>query len=392
MHDLKKDHRSLAFFVFPVLQFPRNNREYYLTKELLLRNWKILWLVPDSGKNEGVPVEDHILYYNDLDVRGRTYLLPIYLAVLLRSKGIKFLWLSGWSIRSDKEIYWLIQIMLFFGIKTIYDPIDPKALFEMANKQLTDPIAVKKSQQNINRIYRKCSQILCVTPELKTILSSNGVHKSKLFVARWGTDFNVFNPNNINNDFRKRYKIDDKSILIGWLGRMTEFKGIRELLLPLAERIILNTDVHFMIIGDGELFTDVEQWSILKNSNSIRLLDRIPYADAAEFTAALDIYLVSTNPDTDYAKAICPIKCYDAIAVGTTLITTRTPATEHLLKISNNVYLSDYTIDSFEQAVLHVIANIERIREEKKHSTIKGISHQMVTPKIADMLDCFAKN
>lgn len=181
----KKKRRSIAFFVYPVLWFPRNNREYYLTKELLRRGWSLTWLVPRSGKNEGVPVHEIILHYNDLDFRGCTYLLPIYIDWLLRKKGFSLLWLSGWVIRSDKEIYWLVKILRFLGIRTIYDPIDPKCVFEAASREMVDPVAIQQCHQCIKRIYRECGRVLCVTPEIKSLLILNGADRTKLFVARW---------------------------------------------------------------------------------------------------------------------------------------------------------------------------------------------------------------
>lgn len=378
---------SIAFFVFRALRFPRNNREYYLTRELQRRGWNVVWLLPRSGKNEGVPVDELILHYNDLDFRGRTYLLPIYIGCLLRGRKIRFLWLSGWAMRCDREIYWLVKILRFMGIKTLYDPIDPKCEFETASKELIDLAALRKCYQRINRIYRKCARVLCVTPEIKSLMIRHGADKAKLFVARWGTDLNVFNRNNLKYDFRRLHSIDDATVLLGWMGSMIGFKGLMEMFLPLAEKMIKNKKIHFIIAGDGPLFNDIKQWAVARNYQSITLLGRLLYEDAAVFTASLDAYVVTTAPDTEYARAICPIKCYDAIATGTPLVTTRTPATEHLLELSSNVYLCDYNIDSFEQAVSFIIQNISTLREGKTRNPAKVISHQMISRDIADMLD-----
>lgn len=384
---MQQSARSIAFFVYPVLRFPRNNRQYYLTKELLSRGWHVIWLVPKSGKNEGVPVDDHILHYDDLNIRGRTYLLPLYLGFLLRAKGIKFFWLSGWAITSGKEIYWLIRIMRMFGIETVYDPIDPICEFKVANRELTDSGEITKCHRKMNLIYALCTKVLCVTPEMKSLLVSNGADESRLFVARWGTDATVFSRNRIKGDFRERLNIADSEVLVGWLGSMTEFKGLKEIFFPVMERVMKNPKVHFIIAGDGPLYNEIEAWVKSLNKPAVTLLGRIDYADAAEFTAALDAYLVTTNPDSEYARAICPVKCYDALAVGTLLVTTRTPATEYLVDFSGNVLLCNYDIDAFENAVRHVTANIDVIRKSGSGNVTGFATIQSVSKEIADMLD-----
>ena len=388
---MERNRKSLAFFVYPVLRFPRNNREYYLTRELVARGWRVTWLVPESGKNEGVPIDEHILRYSGLDVRGRTWLLPVYLGLELRARGVRFLWLSGWSIRSDKEIYWLIRILGMFGIETIYDTIDPKCVFEVANGDLASPGAIASARESINEIYGLCRRILCVTPEMKALLVHEGADERKLFVARWGVDRTVFDRSAIKGDLRSRLGIDENVFLVGWLGSMTAYKGLREMLMPLVDRLARERSMHFLVAGDGPLFAEVAEWAAAAQHASVTLLGRVPYGEAAEFTAALDAYIVTTNPDSDYARAICPVKCYDAIAMGTPLVTTRTAATEHLEPICRNVHLCEYDIHSFEKAVRAIAADLDGVRKSRTGELRGVVSHQDVSREIADMLEELAE-
>lgn len=389
-----KRHRAIAFFVFPILRFPRNNREYYLTEGLLKRSWKVLWLVPQSGVNEGVPVDRYILRYPDMDVRGRTYLLPIYLGWTLHKRGISFLWLSGWSIRSLKEIYWLITILRYWGIRVIYDPTDPKCIFESATRELDDPKGLRLCYRWINRVYQKCAKNLFVTPELRELVKEHGADISNAFVARWGTDASVFNRDNRlekSSRFRARFNIDEGSVLVGWMGSLAQFKGVQEMLLPLGERLGAKREIHLIIVGEGPLMKEIKIWAAGRERPRVHLLGRLPYAEAADFTAALDLYIVCTNPATSYARAICPIKCYDAIAMGVPLVTTRTPATEHLVRFSNNVHLCDFTLEDYERVVTAVIDQRLKTPILEKEAGPEGlISHQTVTPKIVDMLEKLA--
>jgi glycosyltransferase involved in cell wall biosynthesis len=381
--------RSIAFFPVRHLHIPHNNREIYLSRELASRGWNVYWLRPRSGTSDGVEPEWPILRFPDLDIRGRKYLLPAYLARRLRNAGIRIVWLSGWNIRDLSELRWMVRILKAAGIRIIYDPIDPICEFEAAQGRV-DPDRQRERIALVQKIYADCDLIVCVTPELLELLAEHGAPRDRLIVGRWGTDASRFDPASTRLDLRERLGLGPHTFLVGWLGTMEPFKGLREIVLPLIEATAwMELDIHFVIAGRGTLQPEVRQWARERPHLPVSILPSIPYDDAPNFTGSLDAYLVPTNPDSEYAQAVCPVKCFDALAMGTPLIVTRTRATRFLEDARGPVTLVDFDRDAFLAALL------DRYRAPRPSAPTPGVhgrehSHQSVSVILADAIEALS--
>ena len=224
--------RSIAFFPIKDLHLPHNYREYFQSRELARRGWRVMWLRPHTGRNDGVPVEWPVLPFRDLDLRGRTYYLPVHLALKLRHAGVRWLWLSGWTVRSPKELDWLTAILCAFGIRVIYDPVDP--ICEFVAAQRGHPRPSPDCLSLMKRVYGRCDIVLAVTPELRNLLVAHGAPADRVVVARWANDRHAFDPARTQRALRRQLGLGPETFLVGWLGSMEYFKGLREIVQPLT--------------------------------------------------------------------------------------------------------------------------------------------------------------
>ena len=378
---------SVAFLPIADLHLPHNNREYYLSRELEDRGWKVHWLRPASGTNQGVAVGWSIIQYPDLELRGRKYLLPVYLAWRLRRHRIRLVWISGWTFRDLGELHWLVRILTAAGVGVAYDPIDPICEFAAAQ---ADPESAGEAEpsciERARGIYRMCDLTVCVTPQTRKMLIDHGAPGDRLMVGRWGTDAALFDPARVGKDLRDRFGIPRNRFVVGWLGTMERFKGLFELTLPLIEALGDQVEnMHFVLAGRGTLAPTLRQWARERPHLPVSILPPVPYEEAAEFTAALDTYLVPTNPRTEYARSICPIKCFDALAMGTPLIVTRTDATLFLEKHGDLVELVDFDEDAVKQALLRIQRSDIHSRPRARRA-IREYSHQQTSVVIADAM------
>ena len=237
-------------------------------------------------------------------------------------------------------------------------------------------------------VYSYCDIILTVTPEIKQLLELNGIDKEKLFSCRWGTDISLFKPGNIQRNFRSEIGIDDTVFLVGWLGSMNPFKGIKEIILPLVDicsKEIAN--IHFVLAGYGILEDEVKSWVRENPELPITVLGRIPYVDAPSFTGSLDAYIVPTNPESKFAQSICPVKCFDGIAMGVDVLVTKTPATEFLRNHFDNIHLCDFSVKSFF-STLQLIAK-ERVAKQPAIEKRYVVSHQEVSRQVAEIITSY---
>ena len=377
--------RKIGFFVFKDIHVPHHLREYYASRELKSQGWEVEWLLPVSGKESPDLVLDwRVARYAECNFRGQKIAFPLYLALFLRRRRIRVVWVSGWAQRDPEALGWLVRILKVFGFKLVYDTVDPIELLSDAQEQ--DSPRIQQIRARMRQVYRACDLVLTVTPEIQRAMLSLGVPDDKVVACRWGTDATVFKAGADGGAFRREIGVDPDTFLVGWLGSMNPFKGLREIIVPLVEQCARrHSNVHFVIAGYGILEPELRRWVQENPALPVTILGRIPYREAAAFTGSLDAYLVPTNPDSLFARSICPVKCFDAIAMGVPALVTRTEGTTFLEPLSRLVHLCDFRVASF-LGELEVLLATPR-SERAARPAFNGISHQTVAREITALID-----
>lgn len=383
---------SIAFLPHRRLHYPLNNREYHVSRELVARGWRVRWLLQASGTNEGVEFPWPLTRFPDLDVRGRTYLLPVYLATALRRVRVDAVWLSGWALRSLPELMWMVRILKLSGLRVIYDPIDPICEYESAIGHMQDE-CYATCIRTLTRVFRLVDLTFCVTPEMRDLLASHGAPMATMRVARWGTDSRFFDPANVTPDLKERLGLAPDTFLVGWLGSLDPSRGLEEIILPLTQQLPAKLPgIHFVLAGRaleeqaGALGQRVRAWVARHSALPISILPSIPYAYAPSFTSSLDAYLMPTEPGTAFARAICPVKCFDALLMGTHTVITKTSATAFLDAFPDLVSLCAFDRGSFDQALTRLYHSPRRRRARQIDSRFIEFTHQSVARSMADAL------
>ena len=161
-------------------------------------------------------------------------------------------------------------------------------------------------------------KIIVITPQqLNEIHSDIGVGRTEQFeVIPLGIDLGKFDgAESDRNAFRCEFGIPDKTLLIGFVGRLTEIKNIPTLLKAATNYLRTEDapDAKFIIIGDGHLRPELE-------TQAQELKDRIVFAgnrdDLGRVYAGLDILaLTSLNEGT-------PLSVIEAMASRRAVIAT----------------------------------------------------------------------
>lgn len=102
------------------------------------------------------------------------------------------------------------------------------------------------------------SAVITVSYAMKQeLIRALGVPEEKIYVAWNGVDAEKYNPNKVKTEeiinLRQSYGIKDEDLMILFLGRLTEIKGIRQLLFALPQVIKDYPNVKLVVVGKGEL-------------------------------------------------------------------------------------------------------------------------------------------
>ncbi len=128
----------------------------------------------------------------------------------------------------------------------VYNLIKNKTNTELIYHMHNDFNECDKTTENYIGIANTASKIITVSRYIKdrcnSVLKTNKVH-----VLYNAIDDNLYNPENIS-DFRNKYNISKNDIVIGYSGRITEEKGILELVKAIKQ-IKTKKNIKLLIVG-----------------------------------------------------------------------------------------------------------------------------------------------
>jgi glycosyltransferase involved in cell wall biosynthesis len=151
-------------------------------------------------------------------------------------------------------------------------------------------------------IYNRLTYALAISTIIKkNLLDTCPLPESKVLLLHNGIDLNRFNPENTDaQKVRKEFKIDDKEILIGMVGRFSPGKGHEEFLLAAKELNKKYSSLKFLIVGEPSRGEDDYADSIKKLASNYQLNNLIftgYRSDTPEVLAAMDIFVFPSHAE-----------------------------------------------------------------------------------------------
>ena len=241
-------------------------------------------------------------------------------------------------------------------------------------------------------LARKSTKIIAISAIQKKELST--IHKiakpNKIEVIPLGFDLNKFKENQKGkrNSFRQKWLIEDDEIAIGIIGRLVPIKN-HHFFLNVAKNIskLSTKKVRFLIIGDGELRDDLENYctqleidfSTEKNATNALLTFTSWITDIDVALAGLGIVaLTSKNEGT-------PVSLIEAQAAGKPIVSTNVGGIENIVIPNETALLSNINDEQlFTENMLSLIEDdIKRIAFSQKGTHVfKGFHYDRL---ISDM-------
>jgi glycosyltransferase involved in cell wall biosynthesis len=187
-------------------------------------------------------------------------------------------------------------------------------IYDMSISKITLKLADKVFVQTKSMIYRPL--------EL-------GVDLAKVSVVEDGIDFARFSQNPDVESLRKTLGIDKSKIVITFISRLFELKGIEDLLEIAKEILKENNHIIFLIAGAGSLEEKVKS-----EADTTENLLYIGYrSDVPELLALSDIYVLPS-----YSEGLSPA-ILEAMASGLPVVTTNVGSSPDIIVNGKHGYL-----------------------------------------------------
>ncbi|WP_419662632.1 glycosyl transferase, family I [Desulfosarcina variabilis str. Montpellier] len=178
---------------------------------------------------------------------------------------------------------------------------------------LKNPSLIWLSRKLESFLYQKANHLIVNSPAYKNYLIDKGIPPEKISLVPNGVDPNMFKPNEKGNGFRKRYQLDGKFVATyaGALGMANDIQTI----LGAADCLKNNSDIHFLLVGDGKERQHLESRAKVMELNNVTFTGAQPKNSMANILASSDACL-ATLMNIPMFKTTYPNKVFDYMAAG----------------------------------------------------------------------------
>jgi glycosyltransferase involved in cell wall biosynthesis len=186
------------------------------------------------------------------------------------------------------------------------------------------PIYGTQMSQVITLLYKLVSfyvdKILTVSQDTKRDLIRGGVSATKITSIYIGIDTNKFKPLSkirISN-LRKMLHIRPSAFILGFLGTVTDEKGIEDFVLVSNMLLKQDKNFHFVVIGDGPFL----QW-VKKSVNKLKMTQNYTCTgfieDVTKYLGVIDILFLPTRHYEGLPLAIAEAQSMGKVVITSTM-------------------------------------------------------------------------
>jgi colanic acid biosynthesis glycosyl transferase WcaI len=184
---------------------------------------------------------------------------------------------------------------------------------------------VIRAMESLERfIYARSRVVTVISERFRRRLLSKGVPSEKLKVIPNFVDSNFIQPGSRHNDFSTAHSLDDQFVVL-YAGNIGLTQGL-ETILSAAQRLTHQSDLRFVIVGDGTRRGWLEDKLDREHLTNVMLLPYQPRSVVPQIYASSDICLVPLKRGT--AQETFPSKIYTIMAAGRPIVASADPDSE----------------------------------------------------------------
>ena len=205
----------------------------------------------------------------------------------------------------------LRRIPFYFEVRDLW----PEAAVQMGELKL--PWAIKMATWLEDRCYVRARRITVTTQAMNDRLVERDIPEEKLILIRNGANIELFRPDEATRKkVRNRLGLDGKSLVLyaGTLGLAYDLVA----LMDVAGSVSSNSDIHFLLIGDGPISHLVRNRAAELALTNVTFLSARPLVEIPGYFCAADVAVVPyRKPQLTGAFSV---KIYDSMACAVPVI------------------------------------------------------------------------
>jgi glycosyltransferase involved in cell wall biosynthesis len=237
-------------------------------------------------------------------------------------------------------------------------------------------------------VAKGADAVVTISNALKELIVSWGIDEKKIYVIPNAVDITLFAEKSPNRELINKYRLDGK-VVIGYVGSLTGYEGLKELILAVDELILKKIDIALIVVGDGR---EREKLQKLAKSKDIIFTGRVPFEEVAEYYSIFDICPFPRN-NYEVCQYVPPLKILEAMAMKKAIIISDVaPLLEIIEDGENGLVCKANSVESLKESILKLYYNKEMRKElgQKAHSwVLKNRTWDKISQKYINLYSKF---
>ena len=165
------------------------------------------------------------------------------------------------------------------------------------------------------KVLRLCDQVICVSDNIYDLLLRSGLNQNKMQIIPNTVDINRERnkTGSIRQRIRKQLYAEEDHLVIGYVGRLSEEKGLKTLVLAFGSVVRIKPKSRLWLVGEGPLLSELQ-----KLAKSMGLSEHILFTgfreDVENILQGMDIFVLPS-----YTEGT-PLALLEAMSLGVPVI------------------------------------------------------------------------
>lgn len=245
-----------------------------------------------------------------------------------------------------------------------------------------------------NFTYKYADKIVVISEGFKRNIMSKGVPEEKIVVVYNWVDQNVVrNIDRKDNKLFDKYNLNRNKFYVTYCGNIGLTQNM-EMLVEVAKALETNSDIHFVLVGNGAYLDELKNRIKVMNISNITLLPFQPYEDISHVFSLGDVGIIISKPGV--GENSVPSKTWSIMSASRPVLAN---FDENEIKtiLSENecgVFTKAGDRVAFTDAILTLYRNRELCRkygENGRRFVMENLTREIGTRKYVDVIMSVAK-
>ena len=229
-------------------------------------------------------------------------------------------------------------------------------------------------------IIKNSDEVICINKKLADFTDKFYTEPENIKVISAGIDFSKFKKIN-SNGIREEFGLKEDDLILFFMGWIYQFSGVKEVAKELKRKKY--DHIKLFIVGDGDAYQDLVKIKDKYNlENQLILTGKQSYDKIPSLISIADICILPAY-NNEIMKYIVPIKVYEYMAMGKSVIATKLPGLLTEFGYDNGIVYVNKPEDVIKQSLI-----VDAVKEGKNaRDCVKNNDWNLITNAFENILE-----